>query len=192
MEKRRTPYAVAAAVVSLGLLAACSDDSDITPEPPTEETTPAPSTDVTPAPAQPPAEASPSTSSGSSGAGNTMPPPVEERTQPMGGGSSDTPGTSGSTDPVPSTSPSSSIAPGFTEKLAMSGQELQLSARNVAYTVGEKAGEWRQATGERMTRVGQAIRAGAVRADETIQASFERGGEPTRNTPIAMNERSVK
>ena len=47
--------------------------------------------------------------------------------------------------------------------------------------VGEKASELRDATGERMSQMGKAIREGVVKADEAIQDSLEqRGKQPQR------------
>ena len=172
MDIRRTPFAVASVAVSLGLLAACSDEADRTPAAPAEQVTPAP------APAPGTGEVMPSPAPGPSTApdpGTTMPPPVEP-SSPSGM----------SPDPVPDTgTPSSSAGPGFTEKLAASGQAFQASARNAAHTVSEKAGDLRDATGERMSQVGQAIRDGAARADETIQESVNRDGANAGNVQPA-------
>ncbi len=92
--RRRTPLAFAIAAVSLGLLAACSDEPDqpvdAPANAPAEQVTPAPATPPTDTPAIPPADTSPSTPSTDStttpGASNTMPPPVEETSPPVDGG----------------------------------------------------------------------------------------------------------
>lgn len=91
MVKRRTPYAIAAVAVSLGLLAACSDEGDRTPEAPAEQVTPVPATPpAATVPSTPPADTTPPAAApgASSTPGNTMPPPREETTPPMGGSSS--------------------------------------------------------------------------------------------------------
>lgn len=159
MKTRRTPIAIAIATLSLGLLAACSDEADQPAEAPIEQVTPAPST--TP------------------GVDNAPSVPVEPESPPLG---SD-PVTNDPLDPVPDTAPSSSSTePGMTEKLAESGREFQESARSAAATVGEKAGELRDATGERMSQMGDAIRDGAAKADEAIQDSLNKDGEPVNTT----------
>ncbi|MFA7668422.1 MAG: hypothetical protein WCX93_03645 [Burkholderiaceae bacterium] len=160
MDIRRTPFAVASVAVSLGLLAACSDEADRTPDVPAEQVTPAPA--PAPDPVTPPAPMAPD-------AGTTMPAPAHPAAPSSGMGPDTVPGS------VPDPS-SSSAVPGLTEKLAASGQAFQESARNAAHTVGEKAGDLRDATGERMAQVGQAIRDGAARADEAIQESVNRDG----------------
>src|SRR5690606_7448727 len=134
---------------------------------------------VTPAPGAAPTQSTPPVDGSSSSSvpsdatpGTTMPPP-QERTSPPAG-----------TDPdnaVPDTTPSSSSAAPLSERLALSGQALQTSAVNAAHTVGEKAVEFREAAGERMAWVGHAIREGAVRADEAVQESLDKGGRPTQN-----------
>lgn len=164
MKIRRTPYAFAVATLSLGLLAACSDEADQPADAPMSQE--APATNVPPTGTAPDAPAT------------TTPPPVEPTA----------PAPSSSTvpsDPEPaSSSPYSSAAPGLAEQLAASGQALQASAREAAHSVGEKAGELRAATSTRMSQVGQAIRDGAAKADETIQSSMNGGGEPTTNTSV--------
>lgn len=160
MKTRRTPIAIAIATLSLGLLAACSDEADQPAEAPIEQVTPAPST--------------------APGVDSTPPAPVEPAVPPVG---SD-PATNDPLNPVPEAAPSSSSTePGLTEKMAESGRELQESARSAAATVGEKAGELRDATGERMAQMGDAIREGAAKADETIQDSLKQGGQPTSTNP---------
>ncbi|NLC35311.1 MAG: hypothetical protein GX772_02500 [Alcaligenaceae bacterium] len=160
MEIRRTPFALAiTAALSLGMLAACSDESDQAADAPVEKVTPAPDTA--------PMESVPATPS----APGTTPPPVEPSTPPSGA----TPEAGDPLNPVPEAS-QSSTEPGLTEKLAASGQALQESATEAAHAAGEKAGELRDATGERMSQMGQAIRDGAARADEAIQESIGQGG----------------
>ena len=103
MDRRRTPYAIAVAAVSLGLLAACSDEADRTPDAPAEQVTPVPAAPpADTSPATPPADTMPSPPPASSmtpDSGNTMPPPVEETSPPAGGGAAPV-------DPVPDTPPS--------------------------------------------------------------------------------------
>lgn len=166
MDIRRTPFAIASVAVSLGLLAACSDEADRTPDVPAEQVTPAPA--PAPEPVTPPASTAPD-------AGTTTPAPADPAATPLEMGADAVPGN------VPDTS-SSSAAPGWTEKLAASGQAFQESARDAAHTVGEKAGDLRDATGERMAQVGQAIRDGAARADEAIQESVNRDGMHANQT----------
>lgn len=87
MKPRRTPFALAAAALSFGFLAACSDD----PEP----TTTAPAEQVTPPPANAPMDTPPASS--------TVPtPPSVESTPPAG--SSTLPGADGATGTSPGTS----------------------------------------------------------------------------------------
>lgn len=79
MEKRRTPIAVAIAVLSLGLVAACSDEADQPADAPVEQVTPAPGT--TPMDTTPPADSTPVPPAVPE-TNNTMPPPVEPSAQP--------------------------------------------------------------------------------------------------------------
>lgn len=179
MEIRRTPTAFAIAALSLGLLAACKDKGADRP-------VSAPPEKVTPAPAPPPMDKTPPATSTTPapGSGTTMPAPSEPASPPSGTGSGTTSGAVPGTTPAPS---SSSVSD-FTGKVAFSGQALQESARIAARSLGEKAGELRSATGERMTQVGHAIRKGAEKADATIQASLARGGEPTSNARPSVRQ----
>lgn len=101
MEKRRTPFALAIAVVSLGLVAACSDEADQPADAPVEQ--------VTPAPGNPPMDSTPPTDSttpvppAALDSNPTMPPPVEETSPPLG----NDPAANDPMNPVPDSTPSS-------------------------------------------------------------------------------------
>lgn len=189
MQLRRNPLTIAVFAAALGLMAACSDEKAAPSDAPPAQSTPAPSSTpstptppadspssvpapTTPAPSTPaPSEGTP----GSSVPGTTM--PSDPSAPPAG---TDPSSTTPSTTP---SSPSSSISPNLGERLALSGQALQSSAISAAQAVGEKAGEIKVAASRRMTRMGDAIRQGAARADAAIQESLDHGGRPTQNQP---------
>jgi len=91
MKVRRTPFALTLAAVSIGVLAACSDEADRAAEAPN---TPPPVT--APAETTPPPAPVPDTS-------NVTPPPVEPSSPPPG---SDPAVTTDPTTPVPGSAPS--------------------------------------------------------------------------------------
>ena len=96
MEKRRTPFAIAIAAVSLGLLAACSDEADRASDAPAEQVMPAPG-----APADP--MSSPQTPAPAPDTGTTAPSPAEPSAPPAGSNPAEVP----PIEPVPETAPSS-------------------------------------------------------------------------------------
>lgn len=93
MKIRRTPFAMAIAAISLGLLAACSDEADQAAEAPVEQVTPPPAN--APVDTAPPVDSSPPSAAPDTGTTmppaaapdteTTMPPPVEETITPEPG-----------------------------------------------------------------------------------------------------------
>lgn len=73
-------------------------------------------------------------------------------------------------DTAPPTTPSGDAAPA-TQSPTSFGTELKKDAKQVAAVVSDKAGDLKDATAEKMSEMGNAIKGGAAEADKAIQDS---------------------
>lgn len=141
MKKTRTHLAVIAMVASMSLLAACSESEN------TDAPAEAPASEPSPAPAPAPAPAPEPTPS---------PAPTPDATP--------------APDAAPSTAPSGDAAPA-TQSPTSFGTEFKRDAKQVAAVVSDKAGDLKDATAEKISEMGSAIKSGAAEADKAIQDS---------------------